>query len=152
MEKVKTSDLEYHIGYWMRFVSNHVSFSFRDRLLKHKITVAEWVALRSLHNIAPCTLGELSKQIGIDLGATSRLVERLIKKKLASRKASPEDRRFITIDLSPSGEKLVPKLAREADINDALFFDCLSKQDKDHLLRILKGLVKTHKLTEKPTL
>ena len=152
MSDARTSDLEYHIGYWMRFVSNHVSFSFRDRLLKYKVTVAEWVALRSLHNRAPCTLGELSEQIGIDLGATSRLVERLIKKKLASRKSSPEDRRFVTIDLSSAGKKLVPRLAHEADVNDAFFFDCLSKQDKEHLLRILKGLVKTHELTEKPTL
>lgn len=152
MNKVKTSDLEYHIGYWMRFVSNHVSFSFRDRLLKYKVTVAEWVALCSLHNRSPCTLGELSVQIGIDLGATSRLVERLIKKNLASRKASPEDRRFVTIELSLSGKKLVPKLAQEADENDSLFFDSLSHQDRGHLLRILQGLVKTHKLTEKPTL
>src|SRR5690606_8083500 len=97
----------------------HVSFSFRDRIAAHNVTVAEWVALRSLYNRAPCTLGELSEQIGIDLGATSRLVERLIKKKLASRKASPEDRRYITLDLSPAGKKLIPKLAREADLNDA---------------------------------
>lgn len=151
MKDIKTSDLEYHIGYWMRFVSNHVSFSFRDRLMKYKITVAEWVALRSLYNRAPCTLGELSEQIGIDLGATSRLVERLIKKKLASRKSSQQDRRFVTLELSPSGKKLIPKLAKEADKNDSHFFDCLNKHDKDQLLRILQVLVKTHGLTEKPT-
>lgn len=152
MKNTPISDLEYHIGYWMRFVSNHVSFSFRDRLAKHKVTVAEWVALRSLYNRAPCTLGELSEQIGIDLGATSRLVERLMKKKLASRQVSSRDRRFVTLELSSSGKKLVSKLAEQADENDAFFFDCLSKQDKDHLLRILQSLVKTHKLTEKPTL
>lgn len=151
MNGPKTSDLEYHIGFWLRFVSNHVSFSFRDRLTAYKVTVAEWVALRSLYNLAPCTLGELSEQIGTDLSTTSRLVERLIRKKLASRKAAPEDRRCITLDLSPSGKKLIPKLAREADLNDAFYFDSLNKVDKAHLLRILQDLVKTHKLTEKPT-
>ena len=100
MTKAKVSDLEYHIGFWLRFVSNHVSFSFRDRIAELGVTVAEWVALRSIHNRAPCTLGELSEQIGIDLGATSRLVERLIKKKLASRKVSKKDRRYVTLDLS----------------------------------------------------
>lgn len=152
MTNSKISDLEYHIGFWLRFVSNHVSFSFRDRIAALGITVAEWVALRSLHNRAPCTLGELSDQIGIDLGATSRLVQRLIKKKLASRKASKEDRRYITLDLSPTGKKLIPEIAHEADQNDSAFFDCLSKADKDHLLRIMKNLVETHKLKEKPTL
>lgn len=152
MKTRKASDLEYHLGFWLRFVSNHVSFSFRDRIANHGVTVAEWVALRSLYNKAPCTLGELSEQIGIDLGATSRLVERLIKKKLASRKASSEDRRYVTLELTSSGEKLIPKIAKEADMNDAFFFDHLNQVDKDHLLRILKGLVNTHKLKEKPTL
>lgn len=151
MKDTKTSDLEYHIGFWLRFVSNHVSFSFRDRLTAYKVTVAEWVALRSLYNRAPCTLGVLSDQIGTDLSTTSRIVDRLIKKNLALRKPSPEDRRFITLDLSASGKKLIPKLAREADLNDSFFFDSLSKEDKGHLLRILQSLVKTHKLKEKPT-
>lgn len=146
-----TSDLEYHIGYWLRFVSNHVSYSFRDRIAEHGVTVAEWVALRSLYNRAPCSLGELSEQIGIDLGATSRLVDRLIKKKLASRKASPEDRRAVTLELSSTGKRLIPKLAMEADRNDDHFFDHLSKVDKDHLLRIMQNLIKIHKLKEKPT-
>jgi DNA-binding MarR family transcriptional regulator len=132
-------------------VSNHVSFSFRDRIAELGITVAEWVALRSIYNREPCTLGQLSDQIGIDLGATSRLVERLIKKKLASRKISTEDRRYITLELSAAGKKLIPKIAREADLNDGFFFDHLSKSDRDHLLRIMKEFVKFHKLTEKPT-
>jgi DNA-binding MarR family transcriptional regulator len=151
MDNTKISDLEYHVGFWLRFVSNHVSFSFRDRIAKLGVTVAEWVALRSLYNRAPCTLGELSDQIGIDLGATSRLVERLIKKKLASRKASKEDRRYVTLELSSTGKKLIPQIADEADQNDSVFFECLSKTDKDHLLRIMKSLVETHKLKEKPT-
>lgn len=151
MKEASPSNLEYHIGYWLRFVSNHVSFSFRDRIAELGVTVAEWVTLRSLYNRAPCTLGELSEQMGVDLGATSRLVERLIKKKLASRKASPKDRRYVTLDLSPSGRKLIPKIAREADLNDAAFFDCLGKADKEHILRIMRSLAKTHKLIEKPT-
>jgi DNA-binding MarR family transcriptional regulator len=145
------SDLEYHIGYWLRFVSNHVSYSFRDRIAEHGVTVAEWVALRSLYNRGPCTLGELAEQIGTDLGATSRMVERLIQKKLASREPSAKDRRYVTLQLSTKGKKLIPKLAEEADANDAAFFDALSDGDKGHLLRIMRNLVKTHKLTEKPT-
>lgn len=145
------SELEYHLGYWLRFVSNHVSYSFRDRIAKHGVTVAEWVALRSLYNRAPCTLTELAEQIGIDAGATSRLVERLIRKRLASRKTAARDRRSVTLDLSSSGRALIPKLAREADRNDEAFFDPLPNADKNHLLRIMKDLVRIHGLTEKPT-
>jgi DNA-binding MarR family transcriptional regulator len=144
------SDLEYHLGYWLRFVSNHVSHAFRDRIAKHEVTVAEWVALRSLHNRAPCTLGELSDQIGIDAGVASRLVERLVRKKLVSRKADANDRRFVTLALTASGQSLIPKLAREADRNDELFFSPLAEADKNHLRRIMRALISVHHLTEKP--
>lgn len=149
--ETKTSDLEYHIGYWLRFVSNHVSYGFRDHVSKHGVTVAEWVALRSLYNRAPCTLSDLSAQIGIDAGATSRLVERLIKKKFATRKVGATDRRSVTLELTSAGKRLIPKLAKEADDNDDACFRVLSKTDRDHLLRILQEFVKIHGLTEKPT-
>lgn len=151
MAKNSTSDLEYHIGFWLRFVSNHVSGTFRERIAHYDVTVAEWVALRSIYTQAPCSLSDVANKIGIDPGATSRLVERLIRKKLATRKVLPTDRRAITLDLTAAGKALVPKLAKEADENDDFFFRGLSKEDREHLLRIMKNLVKTHGLTEKPT-
>lgn len=147
----KTSDLEHHLGYWLRFVSNHVSSTFRDRIAAYGVTVAEWVALRSLYNRAPCSLGELAEQIGIDPGAASRLVERLLKKRLATREASPQDRRAVILDLTTAGRELIPQLAQEADRNDEAFFGPLPQADKDHLLRIMKAMVETLGLTEKPT-
>jgi DNA-binding MarR family transcriptional regulator len=144
-------DLEAHLGYWLRFVSNHVSGAFRDRCVALGVTVAEWVALRSLHQRAPCGLGELAGQMGIDAGATSRLVERLIRKKLALRRPAPTDRRAVTLELSAAGRKLVGQLAHQADLNDATFFEALPAQQRAELLRILKSLVKAHGLTEKPT-
>jgi DNA-binding MarR family transcriptional regulator len=145
-----TTDFEYHLGYWLRFVSNHVSHAFRDRIAAFDVTVAEWVALRSLHNRAPCTLKQLAEQIGIDAGATSRLAERLIQKGLASRQDSATDRRAIALDLTADGRALVRTIGKEADLNDEAFFGHLPRPDRDNLLRILRGLVTTHRLTEKP--
>lgn len=144
------SELERHLGYWLRFVSNHVSHAFRDRIAKHGVTVAEWVALRCLHMRAPCALGDLSEHMGLDGGVTSRLVDRLVRKGLATRKPDPQDRRFVTLALTPRGKSLVPKIAREADRNDGHFFDPLPDADKEHLLRIMKALVSLHGLTAKP--
>lgn len=144
------SDFESHLGYWLRFVSNHVSATFRDRVAKHGVTVAEWVALRSLHDRAPCALGSLAGQLGVDAGVTSRLVDRLVRKRLVSRKADREDRRFVTLSLTASGNSLVHRLAQEADRNDAHFFAPLSQVDKHHLERIMRRLVAVHGLTSKP--
>jgi len=145
------SDLEYHLGFWLRFVSNAVSGSFRDRVVAYGVTVAEWVALRSLHGDTQCTLRDLASRMGVDTGATSRLVERLSKKKFITRDVSPADRRAVSISLTPAGRTLVARLAREADKNDDHFFRKLPKNDQQHLARILRNLVKLHGLKEKPT-
>lgn len=148
--KIKNSDLERHLGYWLRFVSNSVSYGFRDRLEKYDVTVAEWVVLRTIYRKQPCTLNEVSIEIGVDLGASSRLVERLTKKKLVSRSPSSEDRRYVNLELTKAGNSLLPKLVKEADENDEYFFKSLSQSDQDHLLRIMKSLVVVHGLNEKP--
>jgi hypothetical protein len=41
------SQLEAHLGYWLRAVSNHVSHAFKMKVETHGVTVAEWVVLRA---------------------------------------------------------------------------------------------------------
>ena len=43
------SSLESHLGYWLRYVSNHVSHAFSLKLAARGVTVAEWVVLRELY-------------------------------------------------------------------------------------------------------
>ena len=149
--KLTPSDLESHVGYWMRRVSNHVSHSFRRRLESHGVTVAEWVALRSLYMREPCSVTGLAEQMGMDRGAASRLADRLLKKELATRVTSPSDRRYVELELTDNGRALVPVLAHEADINDELFFGQLPAEEVDALLRTLKTLVGLHGIKAKPT-
>ena len=40
------STLEAHVGYWLRFVSNHVSQAFRRKVEARGVSVSEWVAMR----------------------------------------------------------------------------------------------------------
>jgi DNA-binding MarR family transcriptional regulator len=146
-----TSPLEKHIGFWMRFVSNTVSYSFRDRIAKKGVTVAEWVALRALYDEGPCRLNALAEYMGTDPAAASRLVDRLLSKKLATRETSSEDRRSVKLTLTSKARALVPQLLAQADENDDFFFAPLSEADRAHLLRILKQLVSAHHLKQKPT-
>ena len=39
------SSLESHIGFWLRFVSNHVSNRFALLVEKEGVSISEWVAL-----------------------------------------------------------------------------------------------------------
>ena len=42
------SALDAHLGYWLRFVSNHVSLGFSQKLAAREVTLAEWVLLRAV--------------------------------------------------------------------------------------------------------
>ena len=149
--KLTPSDLESHIGYWMRRVSNHVSHTFRQRLESHGVTVAEWVALRSLYMLEPCSVTDLAEQMGMDRGAASRLADRLLKKGMATRVTAASDRRYVELELTHEGQSLVPVLAHEADLNDEHFFAQLPTEDMNALLRILQTLVEQHGIKVKPT-
>jgi len=140
-------DLDHHVGYWLRAVSNAVHRRFEAALNEHGVSVAQWVALRRLYEMDSVSLNEAAKLIGIDQSSASRLLERLVLKDLIKREVDPADRRAVKIRLSPAARKLVPVLAKAADENDQYFFDKLTGNDKRHLLATLKTLIARNKLS-----
>ena len=57
--------LEAHLGFWLRFVSNHVSARFRQRVEEEGTTVTEWVALRALYDRPLTTHSALIQALGM---------------------------------------------------------------------------------------
>ena len=145
------SDLETHLGYWLRFVSNHVSHAFSLKLQARDVTVAEWVVMRELFDgdgVPPSTLAD---RLGMTRGAISKLADRLIAKDFIERTASTEDRRQQTLSLTEVGRKLVPRLSALADRNDAEFFGHLTSAQRTALETVLRDIVRRHGLKETPT-
>lgn len=145
-----TSKLESHLGYWLRFVSNHVSHAFRLKVELHGVTVAEWVVLRTLFDTDAVNPSRVADLIGMTRGAVSKLVERLSGKGLVACRADRGDRRFQTVALSASGRKLVPTLAALADQNDREFFGHLNQQEQERLLVVLKNIAQNRGLKAVP--
>lgn len=145
------SELGDHLGYWLRSVSNHVSHAFAGRLTDHDVTVAEWVILREMFarpaGIAPSLI---SAWTGLTRGAVSKLVDRLERKKLLARAGAAHDRRYQELRLTPAARSLVPRLAREADANDAACFAPLSATERRTLRALLEKLATAHALTRSP--
>src|SRR5271169_2271050 len=109
--KIAAGRLTMHIGFWMRLVSNHVSYAFARKLENSGVTVAEWVVLRAMYGGAyttsPSVVAELT---GLTRGAVSKLISRLLKKGLFTRKYSTSDRRFQEIELTKAALAIIPKL------------------------------------------
>ena len=149
--KATVSGLTSHTGFWLRFVSNHVSQGFARRLLESEVTVAEWVVLREMYDNAESSPSALADLIGMTRGAASKLVDRLVHKGLMVRQERDDDRRYQKIALTAAGRRLVPSLAAIADENDEEFFAVLSDKENGALVAILKKLVQAHGLNRVPT-
>jgi DNA-binding MarR family transcriptional regulator len=145
------SDLETHIGYWLRFVSNHVSHAFSVKLQACDVTVAEWVVLRDLFDGDGITPSALADRLGMTRGAISKLADRLVAKELIERTASTEDRRQQRLSLTAAGRELVPALSALADRNDAEFFGHLTPAERAVLEKMLRDIVRRHDLKTIPT-
>jgi len=150
MQPRPPSALEDHLGYWLRFVSNHVSHAFRRKVEASGVKVSEWVVLRALHGPEPVSPGALAQSLGMTKGAVSKLLDRLAARDLLTRTTSDVDRRQQRLALTPRGRALVPRLARLADENDREFFGHMPPQLRDELLRALQDLVRIHHLKAAP--
>lgn len=139
-----TSTLENHAGYWLRYVSNHVSHAFARKVEGRGVTVAEWVLLREMFDANAANPSQLADRVGMTRGAVSKLIERLCRKKLAVRTFPECDRRYQTVELTPAGRRLVPVLAHLADDNDREFFGHLRPAEKTWLVGLLADIVRRH--------
>jgi DNA-binding MarR family transcriptional regulator len=145
------SDLRMHVGFWLRFVSNHVSHAFARKLLQSGVTVAEWVVMREMFDDEETSPGILAERIGMTRGGVSKLVDRLVSKGLVTRRERTDDRRFQSIALAAAGRRLLPQLAALADENDEEFFHPLTARERAALIATMKKLVQAHDLQTLPT-
>jgi len=147
----KAAALTAHVGYWLRYVSNHVSHAFARKLEREGVTVAEWVILRELYERDTVPPSEIAERTGLTRGAISKLCTRLAAKSLISQAAGKSDKRFLVLRLTPEGRALVPKLAALADANDEEFFGHLKPGERTALIRAMREIVRRRELKTIPT-
>ena len=150
LARMELRPLQSHLGYWLRYVSNHVSHAFSLKLAARDVTVAEWVVLRELREHAAVAPSRLADRLGMTRGAISKLVDRLLAKSLVTRTSSKDDRRYQTLALTPAGRALVPKLSALADRNDEEFFGHLKRAERAMIENAMKAIVRRHALRTVP--
>jgi DNA-binding MarR family transcriptional regulator len=74
------------------------------RMAKHDLTDAQWKPLMLLKKGVASTAIELAREMDIDAGAVTRMVDRLEAKGMIERVRSDEDRRVVHLRLTQSGE------------------------------------------------
>lgn len=133
----------------MRYVSNHVSQAFSQRVSIYDVSVAEWVVLRELLSGAAIS-SDLAARLGMTRGGISKVINRLEARSLLLRRVQRSDSRYQTLRLTTKGRVLVPKLAALADENDDEFFGQLTRKERDQLIAALKEIAHRHHFRKTP--
>ena len=80
------------------------------RMLEHDLTDAQWKPLWMLKLGRATNAIELAREMGIDAGAVTRMLDRLEAKGLLARVRSEADRRVVHLRLTPAGEAVAKKV------------------------------------------
>jgi DNA-binding MarR family transcriptional regulator len=145
-----TADLDCHLGYWLRRVSNHVSGEFARTLQTRRTSVAEWVVLCHVRVRPGITPGELAEALALTRGAVSKVIDKLEAKSWITGSTKPEDNRVRLFSLTRRGSHVLPELTEIADRNDQTFFAVLQADERATLQRLLFKLVERHDIGAVP--
>lgn len=101
---------EISVGYLMRRVLNSILADADRDLAAWGVTHAQWMPLFKLCVCGQLTVAGLARDLQLDPGATTRLLDRLEAKGLLRRERSTEDRRVVNLVLTPAGQEIAGKV------------------------------------------
>jgi DNA-binding MarR family transcriptional regulator len=105
-----------------------------------EITLTQLSVLRVLRE-APQTSGRLGFETELSPTSVTRIVDRLERRGLVSRRREGEDRRYVEIHLEPAGERLLGqlKILRGSDLYQAV--DAMTSDERRRMTASLRRLV-----------
>lgn len=106
-------DTKSSVGYLMRRVLFHISQDIGRRLEPCGLTHAQWAPIYKLSVCRVSTVAELARDLQMDSGAMTRLLDRLEDKGLCRRVRSEVDRRVVNLQLTSAGEAVAKKIPGE---------------------------------------
>ena len=123
--------------------------AFEDRMLSHGslcgLTVSQFGVLEALYHLGPMCPGALSGKLLRSTGNMTLVIDNLEKHGLVRRVRSEEDRRMVTIELTPLGMETIERVLPDhiQVITDEMCV--LAPEEQRELARLCKKLGKVQK-------
>ncbi len=98
------------IGYQLFSVMTQMRREVERRMAQHGLTDAQWKPLLMIKAGRATTAIELAREMDIDAGAVTRMIDRLESKGLLERMRSEADRRVVHLRLTEAGDAVARKV------------------------------------------
>lgn len=134
-------DLSSSTGYLVNRLAASMKTALEQALVPFDVTSQQWAAMAAVHAAGVISVLTLAERLGVDPGATSRLLQRMEEKGLLARQRSPGDSRAREITLTPRGKGLLPKMSGHAKQVLAEFHAPLTAGEIAELNRLLAKIL-----------
>ncbi len=128
------------LGYQLRHANLKVVGGFAERIAPHNVTAAQFGLLVLVAANPGATQAALARAFGADRSVMVRLIDRLEAARLVDRRAREGDRRSNAIVLTERGAVLLEKLKREVRAFEDAATACLSREETETLLALLRRI------------
>jgi DNA-binding MarR family transcriptional regulator len=129
------------IGHQVFSVMTLMRREVEARMAEHGLTDAQWKPLWMLRAGRASTAIELAREMDVDAGAVTRMVDRLEAKGLIERVRSDEDRRVVNLRLTRAGETAADKVPHVLAAVNNDFLRGFSESEWKQLRKLLARLV-----------
>lgn len=106
------------------------------------LTMAQCHALVEIGRAKRISLVDLSGMIGLDTSTMSRTVNNLVTKKMAKRELDPNDRRYVTIQLTPAGDTHFREIESSMESYFGKIYEAIPELDRAQVNKSLAILLK----------
>jgi len=107
--------------------------------LAEDVTLAQYRFLIELASRGPQRLADLATAVGVDRSTATRMCDRLVRKRLVTRRRSQEDRRTVRVSLTAAGAELVAEVSRRRRVEIATIVGRMPAADRHSVVLALRA-------------
>jgi len=135
-------DLSRLLTYNLSLLANMLSRGAAARYSREfGVTLMEWRVIGSLALEAPMSLQQISHRFDLDKGQSSRTVAGLLARGLVHRAVNGDDRRSVSLTLTPAGWRLYRRIVQSARARSDRLLGCLGTGERKAFERIFGKLM-----------
>ena len=115
-----------------------------DRQLKTcctQVTLAQCLVLLEIEDLGEPTMSELAAKVGLDTSTVTRTTDGLVERGQVERRRSAEDRRVVTVCLTPKGRRSCKAIHADNDAIWSRVFAHIPASERQDVLRHFEMLV-----------
>jgi MarR family transcriptional regulator, 2-MHQ and catechol-resistance regulon repressor len=109
-------------------------------LADHDLSASQFGILETLLHLGPLCQKDLATKLLVSGGNITLVVDNLEKRELVTRERNAEDRRLVTVSLTPTGRKLIAAVFPKQLATIVARFSILTPAEQDTLRRLCRTL------------